>query len=221
MGVVKGPAMSIAASGNVGPICYSRWRDLQIARGVWTGTVESTPAQETYQGHLALVAFKWGGVLSEEERESWRLYAREATFRGRFGDPVHYSGYTLFVSRNMNLQRWGQPVLKKPIVDAKSMIYYDFYMKHELSWEEFVWRAYNFPTGFHPDVHEGWVAGPYDSPGRVALDNEYRMLGYRIPASNWIRIGYAHDDKWYWMRHRFGDFSGVVAPFQTRHVFAG
>lgn len=159
--------------------------------------------------------------MSEDERQAWRKEARVAVFRNRFGEPVHYSGYILFVSRNMVRRRWLTTLVRKPIDDAKTMLYYDFFMTYEVTLSLFRWRAYNFPTGKRPDVYEVWLAGPYDSPGRVALENEYRYKGFKMPGFGTKDIAHAPDNKWYWLRHRFGDFSGVVAPFQTRQVFAG
>ncbi len=221
MAVVKGPAMSIAASGNLGPICYSRWRELAIARDVWTGTVPNTPDQQTYQGILTIMAQAWGGLLSEEERQAWRNEARVAVFRSRFGEPVHYSGYILFVSRNMVRRRWISGYLFKPEKDKGFMIWYDVMMQYNLPVGKFEWRHYNIPSGKRPDILEAWIAGPFDSPGRVALENEYRYHHFKTPGVGTIWKSMSSDNKWYWMRMRMGDFSGVVSPFQTRQVFAG
>ncbi|MBA7661149.1 hypothetical protein ES703_69162 [subsurface metagenome] len=221
MAVVKGPAMSIAASGNLGPICYSRWRELAIARDVWTGTVPNTPDQQTYQGILITMAQAWGGVLTEEDREAWRAAARVITFQDRFGEPVHYSGYILFVSRNMVRRRWISGFLFKPEQDKGLMIWYDMVLQYASATSRFEWRHFNIPTGKRPDILEAWQAGPYNSPGRVALEKEYRYYNFKTPGVGTIFKVMSSDNKWYWLKMRMGDFSGVVSPFQTRQVFAG
>lgn len=218
MAVVKGPALSIEASGNLGAICYSRWRGLQIARDVWSGTVPNTSKQVTIQQRLTTCSQKWGYDLSESERESWRSLAREALFYNRFGEPVHYSGYNLFVSRNMNRIRWGMSVLFSPIEDSKLMEMRSNSMYYQATHNRINCRIYQYPTGYWPEVYEVFYAGPYDTPGRRAIEPEYKFWDYETVTSQWIRITVVTPGKYYWVRLRLGDKCGIVSPFTYRHV---
>lgn len=220
MGVVKGPAMSIAASGNVGPICYSRWRDLQIARGVWTGTMESSTEMVVYQGYLKSVAKKWGEILSEEEREAWRSYAREVTFPGRFGDRVHYSGYTLFVSRNVNRRRWGLETLRKPEVGTGNLQWARWTMMYDEGGLRLMWRCYGYAMlGLNvPDGWEAWLAGPFESAGRRALKPEFRFQEVVVGSYQYSFMNDPEIGKFYWMAMRIVDYTGVLTPFQYQQV---
>lgn len=220
MAVVKGPALSLEASGNLGAICYSKWRELQIARDVWTGTVPNTAAQIIYQNRMTLLSQYWGSTLTEEERESWRSEARNAVFQNRFGEAVHYSGYVLFMSRNMNFLRWYSYPLSRPIASNGNMQYDSWLMRWKATETRFQWQIrYYAMHGLNwPDGHEGWLAGPFDSPGRMAIEPEYKFVGYALdPNRSVYRFG-AIAGKYYWMRLRLIDNSGVVSPFQYEQV---
>ena len=219
MAVVKGPALSIAASGNLGSICYSRWRGLQIARDVWTGTVPNTAKQIVQQALLKTCAQAWGGILNEEERESWRGLAREVTFRNRFGEPVHYSGYNLFVSRNLNRLRWARGISKKPGRVLNKLIWGSIHIEPEDAGSKIRFMATNFPVGYQADLIEAWIAGPYTSGGRVAIEPEYKFITYdtKVPLSI-VKSGLT-PGVYYWGRMRLGDFAGVTSAWETHHVF--
>ena len=218
MAVVKGPALSIAASGNLGAICYTRWRELQIARAVWTGTVPNTTKQIGQQQKVKDCAQYWGGTLTESERESWREYAREVTFPNRFGERVHYTGYVLFMSRNLNRLRWAYEMLKKPMKVGKFINWSDVYIQSEVAGYRIRFQATGYNSGEAPDLLEAWIAGPYSSGGRVAIEPEYRFVGYDkvtplVVFKTGLSIG-----MYYWARMRLGDKAGVTSAWETRHV---
>jgi len=220
MAVVKGPAMSIAASGNMGSICYSKWGELQIARDVWTGTVPNTSKQVVYQNMLSTLAGYWGSDLTERERASWRAEASNVTFSNRFGERVHYSGYTLFISRNMNLKRWGANWLRLPIKSTGKMVFDKVAMLYQSGGPHLFWRIYNYGVDGlpWPDLFEAWLAGPYDSPGRRAIEPEYRFMASIIYPPNLYKYHGILAGKYYWMRIRLGDLNGTVSPYQEEQV---
>jgi len=215
MAVVKGPALSIAASGNMGAICYSTWRELQVARGVWTGTVPNTPAQQTIQGYLTDLSQHWGANLSESDREAWRQLARVTEFSNRFGEPVHYSGYNLFVSRNMYRLRWGVMILDTPPVETGSMIFDWWETEWQLAQARVRLRVWEDATTVAAFCCEFWKAGPYTSPGRRPIEPEWRCINIDFA----VGFGYFDYDvianRYYWYRFRLGLASGVVMPFQV------
>lgn len=220
MAVVKGPALSIAASGNLGAICYSRYRDLQIARAAWNGTVPNTTLQIGQQDRLKTCAQFWGGNLLESERESWRGLAREVVFQNRFGEPVHYSGYVLFVSRNLNRLRWSYDILKSPIGVGQYMNWSDIIIQAEVAGHSVRFQATGYSSGKAPDLLEAWIAGAYDLPGRKPIEPEYKYVGIDktpplVVQKTGLTVG-----KYYWCRMRLGDKAGVTSSWETRQVQA-
>lgn len=219
MAVVKGPALSMVASGNLGAICYSKWGELQIARDVWTGTVPNTTKQIAQQQLIKDCAQAWGGTLTEGERESWRGLAREVTFRNRFGEPVHYSGYVVFMSRNVNRLRWSYALAKKPVIVKNKLNWGSVHIEPESAGTAIRFMATNFPAGMRADLLEAWIAGPYTSGGRVAIEPEYKLLGIdKSPPLSIMKYGLAPGD-YYWCRMRLGDKAGVTSAWETNHVF--
>lgn len=220
MAIVKGPALSIDASGNLGAICYSKWRGRSVARSAWSGTVPCTPDQVVYQNHLGTLAQYWGGTLTEDEREAWRAFGREITVKGRLGDLHHPNGYNLFISRNMNRKRWGEAILNRPIDDQKKLIWWLWNMHYDLPGTRIRWMHWGVPSGEYPDLYEGWVAGPYNSPARRPIEPEFRYYKFVSPGVGLISKNQAADNKYYWMRMRLGDFAGIVSPFLYKQVQA-
>lgn len=209
MAIVKGPALSQRASGNLGALCYSRWRSLAIARGVWTGTVISTPKQVTQQGKLTAVAQAWGQLLSPGQRQTWVERAVTVVWSDRFGEPYIPTSYQLFMKWNVRRKVMGLGILlDAPVVEE---------------WVFVQWLKITVAPGtpctrlwlLQDDVAmvesygiEYWKAGPYNSGGRNPLAGEWRFLTRKVPPAyyrdNDVIVG-----KWYWYRARaiaeFGD----------------
>lgn len=218
--IVKGPALSIMASGNLGSICYSKWGNLQVARSAWTGTVPNTTLQIGQQNYMTTCAQAWGVSLLEGERESWVKYAREVTFSNRFGEKVHYSGYVLFMSRNVRRLRWGYTITKVPLIYSKYMNWSTVLIQAEAAGNRVRYQATGYSTGMAPDLLEAWIAGPYDSPGRKPIEPEYKWVGVdkTVPFAIFktgLIVG-----KYYWCRMRLGDKSGIVSSWETRQIVA-
>lgn len=220
MAVVKGPAMSMAASGNMGNICYSKWRELTVARSAWSGTVPNTSKQVTIQNRLTSLSQYWGNMLSEDDRSCWGAEARVAAFRNRFGEEVHYSGYVLFMSRNMNYKRWYTGTLIRPVASNGHMQYDGYVMEWSSVQNRFNWqiRYYAMHGLPWPDGHEAWLAGPFDSPGRKATEPEYLFVGYALDPNRLVLSIGSEYGKYYWMGIRLIDNSGVVSPFIYKQV---
>ena len=96
MAIVKGPCHSELASGNMGSVCYSRWRGRAVARDVWSGTVPNTSGQVEVQGYLAEAVLKWRTVLTLEQADAWRSYAEEHPVVDRLGDIRASTGFNRF-----------------------------------------------------------------------------------------------------------------------------
>lgn len=220
MAVVKGPALSIVASGNLGAICYSKWGELQIARDVWTGTVPNTTKQIAQQQLIKDCAQYWGGTLTDGQRESWRELAREITFRNRFGEPVHYSGYVLFMSRNVNRLRWGYAIMDLPIAVGPYMKWSTIIIRSEASGYQIRFQATGYSSGLAPDLLEAWIAGPYDSGGRQPIEPEFKIVGYDKVSPLVVFKTALSVGKYYHCRMRLGDKAGVTSSWESRHVLA-
>lgn len=219
MAIVKGPALSLEASGNLGAICYSRWRDRQVARGTWTGTVISTPAQIVIQSFLAAAAQEWGQVLTFSDRAAWNEYARSLSWTTRLGDRYAPSGYNVFISYSVQRQRWGLAIATEPPAAHKGEMPEYFNV-----WSD---AAGNLHTDLHydwwdtkSDGVEYWIAGPYNSPGRRAREPEYRFkIAQLVPSFSEAEWAQSPIDKWYWVKSRFLWLPGYTGNYWERQHY--
>lgn len=212
MAVVKGPALSLDASGNLGGICYSRWRGFNIARDTWTGTVPNTSAQQVYQADLTSVSQAWGGTLDADDRQAWEDYSKSQYMIDRFGEKYTPSGYNLFMSRNLIRKRWSMSILLRPYHRIKPLIATDWYVEWQVSYPRVYVRMLNGNNKGYPDKLEYWRAGPYASGGRKPIDGEWllkKITGY----GGWYNHTWTTSGDWFWYRCRMGRNDGVVSDF--------
>lgn len=220
MAIVKGPALSLEASGNLGAICYSKYRSLQIARGVWTGTVPNTTKQIVQQGHMTVVSQAWGGTLDTAERLTWSNLAQSIKWRDRLGSTYVPTGYQLFMKWNIrrrvmglaimilapSVQEWVHVGFLNVVVEfARDRIGMNLR-------ETFAQVILGYGT-------EYYKAGPFNSGGRKPIEGEWLFLDRKAPPSQYIDYNLI-GGKWYWYRGRaISKFGGVQNWFQEQVQF--
>lgn len=202
MAIVKAPALSLDASGNVGPICFVKWRGTNVARDTWTGTYPGTDKQIAANNRLTAVAQFWGSVGTTVDRDAWERYAETVTLINRLGERYIPTGYGIYMKLNLQRARWSLPILDEPLPRIEpedpgvilSRLVLD---PHQLQ--------YVLGVGFS-DPHDGYgseyhIAGPYDSPGRKPIAGEWRWLSKHIPPFRSATHTIVNQ-KWYWGRAR-------------------
>ena len=219
MAIVRGPAMSIAASGNLGPLCYAKWRNTVVARGRWSRTepLIPTPLQEKYEGMLGSLASAWGQELNEEERKSWNERSKNLEVRNKLNQRCRENGYRLFLRWNMVRRVCGLTMIKwapdgNMKVQAVSM---------RCIWDPLLGKVTigldYIPVGDSPTFSQIFKAGPFSSPGRRAWDHDYRLLVVQSAGADYedsdVELG-----KWYWYAARAVDTSGVVGEKHQKKV---
>lgn len=221
MAVVKAPALSLDASGNLGAICFSKWRGLSIARDVWTGTVPNTTKQVIIQGYMTTASQAWSGTLTETERQFWREAAREQIRVSRVDTKYTPTGYQYFMELNMQVLRQAFPVEKKP---PSKLVAYGFDHVNVIYspitfWVHvtFIWHFVTVPGGFQGEI---WRAGPFDNGGRHAIDPEYKFLSYADLTLTY-KDKTATLSKYYWYRCRWVESKGRVGNWFEEQVFTG
>lgn len=122
MAIVINPALSLDASGNLGGICYSRWRSLQVARAAWTGTQTATALQVERQTTLISISQAWGSTLTAGQRAAWQVFAAKQTRAGRLGTKFIPTGFNEFVRRNFIRAFHGLSLLTVPPVADQAML---------------------------------------------------------------------------------------------------
>lgn len=219
MAIVKGPAFSLLASGNLGGICYARWRGLQIARNVWTGSVPNTAKQVVIQGHLASVAGSWGSGLVQAERDAWNAYALQLTRIDRLGQPYHPSGYNTFVAYSLMRLWWGYAVLLMPPAEHRQRV--PTFMSVSSSGASSLNVNLHYTTGAtNVDGSEYWVAGPFNTQAYKAREHQYRYRKRKFfPSGSGQSWSQTPINKWYWLKARYLWFPGYVGNFWYKQHF--
>lgn len=186
MAVVKAPALSIDASGNVGGICYSKWRGMNIARGTWKGTVPNTTKQQIIQGYMTTVSQAWSITLSQAERDVWNLVASSLIRKSRGMVEYVPKGYQYFVELNIQRQRHAQPILHLP--PSYQMI--EAVEGFTVGWDGLFLAVRTEWTIMHgapaDEFYEVWRAGPYSGGGRNPIGGEWRFQAWIQGLLEWL-----------------------------------
>lgn len=221
MAVVKGPAMSLDASGNLGPVCYAKWRGLNIARDPWTGTVPNTTKQVVIQGYMTTVSKLWSGTLTADQRAAWDEIAKGQIRISRVKTTYVPTGYQYFVQLNMQATRQGYgPWLDTPPILPPfgfKNLFIAWFSGTDWIYFRTAGHLVSPPGGYQAEY---WVAGPYDGGGRHARDQEYKFFYYYPLGVNRNYPATVHG-KWYWVRGRWVDKFGRVGNWHVKQVYAG
>lgn len=220
MAVVKAPALSIDASGNLGSICYSKWRGMNIARAAWSGVQTSTADQLNKRGKLTTVSQYWGTYLTQAQRDVWNDWAKGVTFKNRFGMPYNPTGYQLFMK--WNLQRM-MCAYSTPL-DEPGTSYIPSFTDLTATWQ----ATYNrwqieLNTLIAGDSFDGWsvyIAGPYDNQSRNPIEPEFNLDGHK-KTTGVYNLYPLLPAKWYWVRTRFFSEHGQTGEFLFTQLYAG
>jgi hypothetical protein len=209
MAIVRFPAMSFDASGNLGDINYTKWKGMNIARTTYSYTDPNTAAQITSRGHMTTVSQAWGGTLSADDRQTWVQRARSVTFFDRFGQPYEPSGYQVYLKWNLQiLQNGGSLLQEAPIGGEKAIV------------NEISAVSVGAPGEMEVKLTKDGIlfpecaslvyfqAGPYDSGGRHPIAPEYRKAKVTTPPAKYTAKSLTAF-KYYWWK-AFGVFpSGI------------
>lgn len=218
--VVKGALHSEMASGNVGALCYSRWKGRQVVRNIWTGTDPNTSAQQTRRGYVTTFSQRWGQTLTSAQRAMWEELARKKRFSDRFGDLKSISGYLLYLKRNCQRKPGYSGYLDEPTEGGEIAFFGEFELTYYPS-TPYIWVRPRY--GAADNNHEGyefWRAGPYTSEARNPTEGEWKYKQDKIPPSSWNDLGITNG-KWYWYRFRASWDSGVVGSWWIGQIYSG
>lgn len=217
MAIVKGPALSLKASGNLGAICYSSWRSLAIARDTWTGTVPNTAKQVAQQNRIIEVAQAWGQTLSPVKRQTWVERALEVVWSDRFGEPYIPTGYQLFMKWNVRRRVMGLSILlAAPVLQEWVYVLELVVTPYPGTPCTRMWLFWTDGGLVESYGIEYWKAGPYDSGGKHPLAGEWRFMVRKVPPA-YYKDSNVILNKWYWYRARaIAEYGDVQNWFQQQ-----
>jgi hypothetical protein len=177
----------------------------------WIGFTPSSQ-QLYYKGKMEVVCKAWGQLLLEAERSAWVNAAVNFRVIDRFGRQYTCTGYQMFCKLNMQRSVAGLAILPLPPIVGLPFLLEGLTVGLSGVPGVGTMHAISLTPAYEPDMVQYWQAGPFDSPGRHALGNEFRLVGIERPFDDedtaLLTIG-----KYYWFRARGGQDSGEVGNF--------
>jgi len=220
MAIVKFPALSVDASGNVGNINYTRHRGRSIARAASVPTGTPTQKQIDQRALLTAVSGQWGGVLDADDREAWEEVAKQEIIIDRLGQEYIPSAYQYFMKLNLQAVVFGNTISVRP--PAKPEIPYvgsleikarGTYLANGI---EFCSSPY---TMVDADGFEIFRAGPFVSGGRKPIKPEYRFLMLQR-GQYWADDYDIIDNNYYFYKVRYFYEPGFIGNFWVESVLS-
>lgn len=201
MALVLNPALSMAASGNLGGICYAHWRGSAIARGAWTGTQTSTTLQLVRRAAFSYVTKYWSSSLTQAQRDAWTQFAAATPQLDRFGRSYHASGFQIFVQFSMIKYRCSSTI---PLIPPTA---HENFCLTLLTLTAIPASGYvrvvlakrvgtSYPTYFQIQRTRGFA-----NPGRGAISPDYREVFLGSSFISWNDTGVVLGE-YYWYRGR-------------------
>lgn len=211
MAIVKAPALSLEASGNLGGINYTRWRGRAVARASWSPTIPNTGLQVAIQAHLGNAVVDWRTVITEAQRQAWKAYATTQTTIDRLGNVRTPTGYNLYVGRSIQRRRQGLGILFDPPTESIIAAGEEIRFAIGGGGTRIDWFIGFYFGSVTADKIEGWAAGPFATQARNPTSEEWRFVEYRIPPQR-CRLTVTPGD-WWWFRVRVPTTDGRASSW--------
>lgn len=215
MARVLNPLISTDAKGSVGGITYSGGR---YGNTVKTKSRPSTKVnfnQPTIRAMLGHLSRKWG-YLTDANREAWKSWAINHPEPDGFGGTFVLTGNTAYIKLNHTAWRLGGASdisADPPITDLEFAIE-NFAVDTPLVTGDFITTWDIVGAGDADDYVEIQLAGPFDSPGRIQVFNQFRFEKTVTGVTETETTAGLTVNAWYWKRARYVGVDGQVSAWQ-------
>src|SRR5512140_104341 len=105
-------------SGKCGQVVWQRNRHGQICYPAFIPANPNTPAQRNVRGNFK-TASKHRKVLTDEQQDAWKKFARGKLSRPRLGRRYPLPAYNVFVQVNVRRLNQGLPLLDFPPIEPR------------------------------------------------------------------------------------------------------
>lgn len=174
MSKIKWGAIVVDGRGKLGGHVFTKTKSGATMRTKVTPVNPQTSAQASARSRLGGNSQAWG-TLSEEQRESWQVRAKETSKTNVFGDQYFPSGKNLFTSLNNNLLLIGEQTIDV----APAMAQMPFIVELTLGIVASP-KSISIEFGYSGSVDNHYIV--YEatngfSQGRYNFDGTYRHIG--------------------------------------------
>jgi len=216
---VRAPLHSEQASGNMGGLCYSSWRGIAVVRSAWSGTYPGTAKQLTVQGRITTLSQYWGITLTALQRTKWNELADQIVFKNKLGQSYRPNGYNVFIQRNVQRLRMGHATAQVPVPGNGAIDDSVSYVETDLVGTAITCYLNNYAgLVISANAWEVWVAGPFDTESRNAIDPEYKYETHGHGVTS-LTTSPLTQGKWYWVRLRWNDIDGRTGNWHRHQHF--
>lgn len=219
MAVVKMPAMSMQASGNLGDMNFTRWRGMSVARATYIPDYTPSSKQLMQRLLLANIAIYWGTSLSSDQRSRWEEAAAEQVAFDRLGGQYRPTGYQYYMKINMIIVSvngefaWIPPIVPEGIYVGSMSMYWT-----ETHQRVVIRLVGDDDTKLTSDGFQVYRAGPYTSGGRRPIKPEYRFIANESEKRFYLDYD-VEPVKWYWYKCRWYMETGFVGNWWEKQIF--
>jgi len=217
MAVVKNPFLSSDARGSLSGLTASFSRGGNTMRRKSKPSVHRQDRVQTNRSILGFISRQWS-TLTKVKRDLWGAWAIEHPGTDRFGDPFIMSGINAYQMLNHKAIRvFGAAAYNDspPDTDPVSAVLVLTVATGavdpgdiDLSWTE-------LGAGIAADMWEIWVAGPFQSKGRVSVDNRYSYINGIAGNVLLSTVTGLAEGFWYWFQVRYLALDGQKTAWVT------
>lgn len=218
MARVQNPLLSLAAKGSIGAITFSGGRYGPTAKTKSNPSTKVNFEQPTIRAMLGHLSRKWG-FLTDANRESYKSWAINHPEPDGFGGTFILTGNTAYIKLNHTAWRLGgasKLQADAPVADLEYTIE-DFVAGTPLVTGDFITDWSLVGSGDAADHVEIQLAGPFDSPGRIQVFNQFRFEKTTTGLLETETTAGLIVDAYYWKRARYVGVDGQVAAWQYAH----
>lgn len=204
MAIVIAPLHSIQVRGRCGGISFRRWRDMNIAANYAPSI--GNPVDPSFLSWGGMAAL-WGG-LTNNQRESWRQYAKNKRVNNGPLKPNRRSGYMTFCLQAYAATRCGETVSGEPPTMAEPNYPIGIYVYGPVGGF--------LGVGWDPDQEGDYMEVHFEqnhSPGVRIYDYKIGLFGYATVGSEDIRGSMAQANKIHRAKVRLVRANGQSGPW--------
>lgn len=215
MAVIVNPFLSEKARGSVGGITATMGISGPVMKRKATPVRRVRSTQPKNRSIIGFLSREWG-TLSDAQREAWRDYAVDHPVNDKFGNPFVMSGINAYSKLNSGAIRLGlaaklqvlPPATTPPatFLGLAAVTGATNPGEIDLTW------SHN-GTGIVSDYNEIWLAGPFQSPGRVEVISQFNFNTKTTGETTMLTLVDLLEGFWYWIRGRYTDEYGQTTAW--------
>ena len=215
MAVVQNPFLSTNARGSTSGLTASFSRGGITMRRKSKPSVHRRGGVPTMRSIMGWVSRQWA-KLSDAQRAEWTAYAISHPGTDRFGDPFIMSGINAFMMLNhKSIRRWGNANYQTtpPAADPPASCQILTAVTGAMNAGEIDLTWVQIGAGLDTDVWEIWMAGPFQSPGRVSVNNRFSFKVFIAGDTLLTTVSDLAEGFWYWFQIRYLDTTGQITAW--------